>query len=136
MNKQRFPYGSIVLDAEGLSRAVLRDRKVWSWLSTAATNDIPVYASTVTLVETIHPKIRRSALRWTLSRIVLDEVTETVAHRAGELLASAGLHGHRYAIDAMVCATALSHEGPVAVLTSDPSDIATLTNDQLFAIKV
>lgn len=37
------------------------------------------------------------------------------------------LHGHAYAIDAMLCATALAHPGRVTILTSDVEDIGLLT---------
>jgi hypothetical protein len=43
------------------------------------------------------------------------------------LLRAAGLHGHKYAIDAMLCATALQHPGRVTILTSDVEDIGLLT---------
>jgi hypothetical protein len=51
-------------------------------------------------------------------------VTESCARRAAALLSGAGMHGHKYAIDAMLCATALAAPGPVTVLTSDPEDLA------------
>jgi predicted nucleic acid-binding protein len=136
MNKTRFPYRTIVLDSEGLSGAVLRDRRVWSWLKAAAKNDVPVYVSTVTLAEVVHPRIRSSALHWTLSKVTLRDVTPRVAHKATKLLAAAGRHGHGHAIDALVCATALSEEGPVAVLTSDPGDITTLTDKKVSVVKI
>lgn len=40
-----------------------------------------------------------------------------------------GLHGHKFAIDAMPCATALAQLGRVTILTSDVEDIAMLTTD-------
>ncbi|BDH08770.1 hypothetical protein HEK131_59970 [Streptomyces seoulensis] len=50
----------------------------------------------------------------------------------------AGLHGHKYAIDAMLCATALQHPGRVTILTSDVEDIGLLTAEhpRLIAEKV
>jgi hypothetical protein len=43
------------------------------------------------------------------------------------VLRTAGLHGHKYAIDAMLCATALAQPGRVTILTSDGEDIGMLT---------
>lgn len=39
--------------------------------------------------------------------------SQAVAQSAAALLRAAGLHGHKYAIDAMLCATALRHPGRV-----------------------
>ncbi|MGW4706072.1 PIN domain-containing protein [Streptomyces sp. NPDC004285] len=120
------PGGTLVLDGEGLAKAVLRDREVTAWLALARANDLRVVTCAATLVEVMHPRINRAALEWTLSRLVVEPVTDAVARRAADLLAGAGLHGHKYAIDAMVAATALAAPGPVTVLTSDPEDLMTL----------
>lgn len=130
------PGGTLVLDSEGLARAVLRDRLVTRWLTLARTDDMRVITSAATLVEVVHPRIRRPALEWTLSRVVVEPVTEIVARDAAALLADAGLHGHKYAIDAMLCATALAAPGPVTVLTSDPDDLTVLSGGRVVVIKV
>ncbi len=54
-------------------------------------------------------------------------VPQTVAQSAAALLRAAGLHGHKYAIEAMLCATAPQHPGRVTILTSDVEDIGLLT---------
>ncbi|OAR23164.1 DNA-binding protein [Streptomyces sp. ERV7] len=130
------PGGTLVLDSEGLAKAVLRDRAVTTWLALARADDLRVITSAATLVEVVHPRINRPALEWTLSRLVVEPVTEAVARHAAALLADAGLHGHKYAIDAMLGATALASPGPVTVLTSDPEDIAALCGGRLTVIKV
>ncbi|MBT2382015.1 type II toxin-antitoxin system VapC family toxin [Streptomyces sp. ISL-11] len=130
------PGGTLVLDSEGLAKAVLRDRTVTAWLALARADDLRVITSVATLVEVTHPRINRPALEWTLSRLVVEPVTEPIARRASALLANAGLHGHKYAIDAMLSATALSAPGPVTVLTSDPEDLTTLCGTRVTAIKV
>ncbi|WP_406059037.1 PIN domain-containing protein [Streptomyces sp. NBC_01077] len=120
------PGGTLVLDSEGLAKAVRRDREVTTWLALARADDLRVVTSAATLVEVMHPRINRAALEWTLSRLVVEPVTDAVARRAAALLAENGLHGHTYAIDAMVAATALAAPGPVTVLTSDPEDLVVL----------
>lgn len=130
------PSGTLVLDCEGLSKAVQRDRVVTRWLALARADDLRVITSSATLVEVIHPQINVPALKWTLSRVVVEPVTEEIAHRAGELLREAGLHGHKHAIDAMLAATALAAPGPVTVLTSDPEDLIALGGKRLTTIKV
>ncbi|SFN68873.1 MULTISPECIES: type II toxin-antitoxin system VapC family toxin [unclassified Streptomyces] len=119
--------GCLVLDSEGLAKAVQRDREVHEWLTAAREADLPVVTSAAVLVEVIHPKINDAALKWTLSRLRVEPVTQAVAHSAAALLRTAGLHGHKYAIDAMLCATALQHPGRVTILTSDVEDVGLLT---------
>ncbi|MFF2386720.1 PIN domain-containing protein [Streptomyces sp. NPDC058108] len=119
--------GVLVLDSEGLAKAVQRDREIHEWLTAARDADLPVLTSAAVLVEVIHPKIDHAALKWTLSRLSVDPVTQTIAQAAAALLRAAGLHGHKYAIDAMLCATALQHPGRVTILTSDVEDIGLLT---------
>jgi predicted nucleic acid-binding protein len=125
-----------VLDSEGLAKAVLRTREVTQWLALARADDLRVITSAATVVEVAHPRLSRPALEWTLSRVVVEPVTEPIARRATAILAEAGLHGHRHAIDAMLSATALAAPGPVTVLTSDPEDIATLCGRNVTVIKV
>src|SRR5437773_736917 len=84
----------------------------------ARADDLRVITSAATVVEVPHPRLSRPALEWTLSRVVVEPVTEPIARRATAILAEAGLHGHRHAIDAMLSATALAVAGPVTVLTS------------------
>ncbi|MFD5427570.1 type II toxin-antitoxin system VapC family toxin [Streptomyces sp. NPDC127084] len=119
--------GALILDSEGLAKAVQRDREVHEWLSAARGADLPVITSAAVLVEVIHPRINDAALQWTLSRLRVEPVTQAIARSAATLLRAAGLHGHKYAIDAMLCATALALPGRVTILTSDPEDIAMLT---------
>ncbi|MFF5147439.1 PIN domain-containing protein [Streptomyces sp. NPDC013157] len=130
------PGGTLVLDSEGLAKAVLRDRTVTGWLALARADDLRVTTSAATLVEVIHPRINRPALEWTLSRLVIEPVTEPIARHAAALLADAGLHGHKYAIDAVLSATALAAHAPVTVLTSDPEDLSTLCGGRATVIKV
>ncbi|GHF68308.1 PIN domain-containing protein [Streptomyces fimicarius] len=121
--------GALVLDSEGLAQAVQRNRGVQEWLEAARDADMPVITSAAVLVEVIHPRINHAALLWTLSRLRVEPVSQALAHTAASLLRNAGLHGHKYAIDAMLCATALTHPGRVTVLTSDVEDIELLTAD-------
>lgn len=121
--------GALVLDSEGLAQAVLRGREVQEWLEAAREADMPVITSAVVLVEVIHPQINRAALDWTLSRLRVEPLSQSIARSAAALLLNAGLHGHKYAIDAMLCATALTYPGRVTVLTSDVEDIGLLTAD-------
>jgi predicted nucleic acid-binding protein len=121
--------GALVLDSEGLAKAVQRDREVHEWLTAAREADFPVVTSAAVLVEVIHPKINDAALKWTLSRLRVEPVSQAVAQSAATLLRGAGLHGHKYAIDAMLGATAVQYSGRVTILTSDVEDIGMLLAD-------
>ena len=106
------------------------------WLALARDEDMRVVTSAATLVEVVHPRIRKPALEWTLSRLVVEPVTESVARVAIGLLSDAGLHGHKHAIDAILCATALAAPGPVTALTSDPDDLVRISDGQMTVIKI
>ncbi|UUU34372.1 DNA-binding protein [Streptomyces sp. CA-210063] len=121
--------GALVLDSEGLAKAVQRDREVHEWLAAAREADLPVLTSAAVLVEVIHPRINDAALRWTLSRLRVEPLSQAAAQSAATLLRGAGLHGHKYAIDAMLCATAVQQPGRVTILTSDVEDIGMLLAD-------
>jgi predicted nucleic acid-binding protein len=127
---------TLVLDSEGLAKAVLRDRELTVWLAAARAEDERVITSAATSVEVIHPRINRPSFEWVISRVSVEPVTAEVARHAGVLLEQAGLHGHKYAIDAMVAATAILTPGPTTILTSHPDDIAMLCGKRVHVVKV
>lgn len=130
------PGGTVVLDSEGLVKAIARDRTVTRWLVLAREEDLRVTTSAAILVEVMHPRMNRPAFDWTLSRVVVEPVTEQIARQAAALLAESRLHGHRHAIDAMVAATARAASGPTIVLTSDPDDLTRLCGDTATVVSV
>lgn len=121
--------GALILDSEGLAKAVQRDREVHEWLTAARDADVPVITSAAVLVEVIHPRINDAALKWTLSRLRVEPVTQPLAQSAADMLRAAGPHGHMYAIGAMLGATALAQPGPDTILTSGVEDVTVLTAD-------
>jgi hypothetical protein len=101
-------------------------------LAVALEDDIRVVISAATIVEADHDKVHPARLAWTLSRLTVEPLTKDLARQASDLLKSAGLHGHKYAIDAMVTATAIAAtDKPVQVLTSDADDIEKLLGERL-----
>jgi predicted nucleic acid-binding protein len=127
---------TLVLDAEGLSKAVRDDRQVMAMLERARLDDAAVVTSAVTLVEARDPRTPQARFDWMLSRIEIIPVTEQIARQASRLLADASLHGHKYALDALVAATALLAPGPAVILSSDPDDLAALTQGRVRVVKV
>ncbi|WP_030345922.1 type II toxin-antitoxin system VapC family toxin [Streptomyces californicus] len=128
--------GTLVLDCEGLSQLVRRTPEITEWLTAAEAEDIRVVASSVTLVEARDPRISQARFDYAVSRMNIVPPTEAVARHASKLLAAAGLHGHKYALDAIVAATALTSPAPVTVLTSDPEDLLMLCGPGVRVIKV
>ncbi|WP_344596356.1 hypothetical protein [Actinomadura vinacea] len=53
-----------------------------------------------------------------------------------ELLRAQGLHGHKYAIAAVVAATALHAVKPALILTSDEDDMAKLCGKAVRVVSV
>ncbi|MFJ3903193.1 hypothetical protein [Streptomyces sp. NPDC090025] len=115
-----------VLDSEGLSRAVLGDEPMRARLKDAHRTGIRVVTSSTTLIEAYHGKLPYSAWQWFVSRIVVEPVTDEVAHSAIALLKDVGLHGHKYAIDAALAVIAARQRGVVTVFTSDVDDLTKL----------
>jgi hypothetical protein len=116
----------LVLDSEGLSRAALRERKMTALLAAAHGKGLRVVTSSMILIEAYHGQVRRPAWAWAMSRVVVEPVTREVADAAIALLEDAGLHGHKYAIDAALAVIAGRQPGHVAVYTSDVDDMKKL----------
>lgn len=117
---------TVVLDSQGLSAWVAQDRKILAMFQVfhAVGADFVVGANTI--VEVSHARVNMPRLKWALSRVKVEPVTEDAANASVELLKAAGLHGHKYAIDATVAEMALRQPGPVVMLTSDVDDMARL----------
>ncbi|MFS7872565.1 PIN domain-containing protein [Streptomyces asiaticus] len=122
---------TVVLDSQGLSAWVAQDRKVLAMFQVFHGMGADLVISANTIVEVSHSRMNLPRLNWALSRVKVEPVTEQAAKAAAELLKSAGLHGHKYALDATVAEAALRQPSPVAVLTSDTDDMAKLCNDRV-----
>lgn len=134
--RSRLSAGTVVLDSEGLSKWCAADQRVTTLVREAQQNDFRVVVSALTPIEACNVRAKQDRLRWYLSRLRIEPVTDEISFLAMDLLRKAGLHGHKYAIDAVVCATALQAEKPVAVLTSDVEDISLLCGKQVRAVAV
>jgi predicted nucleic acid-binding protein len=121
--------GALVLDDEGLSKLAAGDARTRGYLDSARNRGARVAVSAITLTEALRGGPRDIAVHRVLSRITVIAVTEAIARRAGELLGTTGLSGHRCAIDAVVAATALDMERPAILLTSDPDDLNKLVEE-------
>jgi len=127
--------GTLVLDSEGLSKTVLRDRVIMARLARARLDGLRVVTSAATLVAARNPRMDQARFDWAVSRLVIEPVTETVARAASKLLAAHGRHGHQYAMDAIVAATARAAAAPAILLTSAPADLMFLCGKSVRVVK-
>jgi predicted nucleic acid-binding protein len=123
--------GTLVLDSEALSKLSRRHRDMTLWLEVARTLDLLVVTSAATLVEARDPKLPQAAFDHAVSLTKVRPVTEEIARTASKLLVAEGLHGHKYAIDAMLAATAHLEHGDVTVVTSDVEDLRQLCHARI-----
>jgi predicted nucleic acid-binding protein len=122
------PFASLLLDA-GAVLALARDRpEAWRWLHQAKEADIRARVCLVTVAEVFRDRPSGARVQWVLSRLVEEPFTWKNAQDAGRLLGVTGSAGRT--IDAIVAATAVRMPKPVAVLTSDPKDLAQLLDGQ------
>lgn len=115
--------GTLILDSEGLSKWCSGDREIAGVIAAAQAADFRVSVSTMTPLEAIDPKEKPGRVFWYLSRLRIEPVTEETTKAAMGLLKEHDLHGHKYAIDAVVAATALAALKPAVMLTSDIDDM-------------
>jgi|SRR5581483_7020563 len=128
--------GTLVLDSAGLSGFLTRERKVMSLLELAERQDRELVMAAATLIEAVHKRTPAPRTNWVLSRIRVEPLTLESARRSAALLQTCGLHGNKYAIDAMVAEVALRQPAPVAVVTSDEEDLSRLCGDRVRLIVV
>ncbi|MEU3342116.1 PIN domain-containing protein [Streptomyces sp. NPDC006668] len=134
-HRQR-PLRVFVLDCEALSLAVRGDRSMIAWLDLAARGEAEVVTSPMTLVEAYDGRTTEQRWDWVLSRLKVADVGKDEARQARRLLAGAELHGHKYAIDAVLAVIASQHKGQVTVFTSDADDLEKLLPDTIVVKKV
>jgi hypothetical protein len=127
---------TVVLDSQGLSAWIAQDRKILAMFQVFHTMGADFVIGANTIVEVSHTRVNMPRLQWALSRVKVEPVTEGAAKASAELLKAAGLHGHKYAIDATVAEVALRQPGPVAMLTSDVDDMTRLCGDRVRLIGI
>lgn len=128
--------GTLLLDSEGLSKLYREDRTVLALVQAAAEENVRVATSAMTTLEADYDRIHQARITWVLSRIDVHDVTRSITDQAAVLLRSHGLHGHKYAIDAVLAVIARRATGPVTVLTSDPEDLTHLCGAAVEVVKV
>lgn len=105
--------GTLVLDCEGLSKFVSDHEP-----------------------EAAHGRTDKARLAWVLSGVWIVHIGDEEAKAASAMLINAGLHGHKYAIEAAVAETAQRQCRPVVMLTSDIDDMTKLCGDRVRLVAV
>jgi len=127
---------TVVLDSPGVSAWISQDRDALAMIRSFHSMTASLVVGANTIVEVSHARVNTARLNWVLSQVKIEAVTEQAARASAALLKHAGLHGHKYAIDATVAEMALRQPGPVAMLTSDIDDMAKLCGDRVRLIAV
>lgn len=127
--------GSLVLDADGLSKAAAGDQRVRAHLVEARRRSAVPVVSAVTLTEALRGTARDTTVHRVLRACRIVDANASLARRAGELIGIHNMPGDA-SIDAIVAVTALAQPGPVVILTSDVEDFRRLTQDARDRISV
>ncbi|MFE3069149.1 hypothetical protein [Streptomyces sp. NPDC059247] len=130
------PLRVFVLDSEALSLAVRGDRAMIARLELAASGAAEVVTSPMTLIEAYDARTTERRWDWVLSRVRVADIGREEAREARRLLADAGLHGHRHAIDAVLAVVASRQPGQVTVFTSDVEDLEQLVPGRIVVFRV
>ncbi len=127
--QRRVADGALVLDARGLVKLAAGDPAVRALVQTAHRRYDNVVTAASTLAEVLRGGARDARIHRILRRVTVVEIDRNVGRKAGELLGATGMSGHRCAVDAMLAVVALAQPRPALLLTSDPDDMARLTEE-------
>lgn len=117
---------ALVLDSDGLRKAAAGDPWAVAWVARARELRLPLVVNAVTLTETVRGGGRDARVHLLTRNAHVDHVDAEFAVEAGWLL---GKTNRSDTIDALVASTAIRLKQPVVILTSDPRDLAALTED-------
>ena len=127
--QRRVADGALVLDARGIVRLAAGDPAVRALVQTAHRRYDNVVTAASTLAEVLRGGGADARIHRILQRVTVASIDSDAGRKAGELLGANGLSGHRFAADAMLAVVALAQPRPALLLTSDPDDMARLTEE-------
>lgn len=130
------PLRTFVLDSEALSSLVSGDRHMMARLAIVVRGEADAVTSAMTTIEAHDGKMPDARWSWILSRLSIAPVGKDEAKEARGLLKDVGLHGHKYAIDAVLAVVARRLRGDVIVYTSDVDDMEKLLPSTVLVKKV
>jgi predicted nucleic acid-binding protein len=121
--------GTLVLDAEGLSKLAADHAATYAYVKAAYRRHSSVVTAASTLSEVLRGTARDASVHRVLSGVEIVPIGKQAGRAAGELLGRTGMSGHRCALDALLAVVALAQPRPAVLLTSDPADLARLTEE-------
>jgi predicted nucleic acid-binding protein len=127
--QRRVADGALVLDAQGLVKLAAGDPAVRALVQTAHRRYDNVVTAASTLTEVLRGGAADARMHRILQRVTVVSIDKAAGRTAGELLGATGLTGHRCTVDAMLAVVALAQPRPALLLTSDPDDMARLTEE-------
>ena len=126
---RRVADGALILDAQGLVKLATGDPAVRALVQTAHQRYDQVVTAASTLAEVLPGGAADARIHRILQRVTVANIDKEAGRKAGELLGATGLSGHRCTVDAMLAVVALAQPRPTLLLTSDPDDMARLTEE-------
>lgn len=121
--------GTLILDAEGLVKLAGGDPMTRNRFEAARRRHGRVVTAASTLAEVLRGRAGDAGVHRVLSRMTVIPIDKQAGRAAGELLGRTGLSGHRCALDALLAVMTLAQPRPAVLLTSDPADLARLTEE-------
>jgi hypothetical protein len=126
----------MVLDCEGLAKLIDDHERTVAMVSAARSRGMEVVINALTIVEATHRRSDQARLAWLLSGLRISPVGDKEAKAASALLVNTGLHGHKYAINAIVAEMAMRQRQPVILLTSDIDDMTKLCEGRVHLVTI
>jgi hypothetical protein len=118
-----------VLDAQGLTKFAAGDPTVRALAAGTQRQGGIIVTAASTLAEVLRGGPKDARVHWVLRDIVVAPIDKELGRKAGELLGATGMSGHRNTVDALLAIVALRQSRPTYLLTSDPGDMARLTEE-------
>jgi hypothetical protein len=121
--------GTVVLDAQGLVKLAHGDPAVRARAREAIQRGGEVVTAASTLTEVLRGGPRDAPVYQALKHVRVIVISAELGRKAGELLGATGPSGHDSTVDALLATVALAQSRPTLLVTSDPADMARLTEE-------
>ena len=118
-----------MLDAQGLVKLAAGDPGVRARVREALDRGSDVVTAASTLAGVLRGGPRDAPMHQALRHVTVIGISRDHGRRAGELLGATQMAGGQHTVDALLAAVALAQRRPAVLLTSDPDDMARLTEE-------
>jgi hypothetical protein len=118
-----------VLDAQGLVKLAAGDPETRALARKAQQGGHVIVTAASTLAEVLRAGPKDAPVHQALRHITVTGIGKDLGRKAGELLGATQMAGGRHTVDALLAVVALAQRRPAVLLTSDPIDMARLTEE-------